>query len=40
MVSSSKASITLLFGDSLMSALLAKQKFTKERFEFCTLEEI
>ena len=33
MVPSSSTSITLLFGDSLMSALLAKQKFTKERFK-------
>ena len=33
MVPSSSTSITLLFGDSLMSALLAKRNFTKERFK-------
>jgi len=33
MVPSSSTSITLLLGDCLMSALLSKQKFTKERFK-------
>ena len=33
MVPSSSTSITLLLGDCLMSALLTKQKFTKERFK-------
>ena len=33
MVPSSSTSITLLFGDSLMSAAIAKRKFTKERFK-------
>ena len=33
MVPSSSPSITLLLGDCLMSALLTKQKFTKERFK-------
>ena len=33
MVPSSSTSIALLLGDCLMSALLTKQKFTKERFK-------
>ncbi len=33
MVPSSSTSLTLLLGDCLMSALLTKQKFTKERFK-------